>query len=351
MMQRRISQQISVGGVLIGGDSPVVVQSMAKTFTSDVKATVAQIKELEECGCEIVRVAVPDAEAAGALGAIKKNISIPLIADIHFDHRLALAALEAGVDGLRLNPGNIRDREHIKRVVLSARERNVPIRVGVNSGSLPPAPDGGLPIVERMVGAAMQEIRLLEALDFSLVKVSLKAFDVPTTIEAYRAIADKIPYPLHLGITEAGTPQRGSIRSAVGVGTMLYMGLGDTIRISLTGHPREEVVVAYEILKSLALRDRGPTMVSCPTCGRCQVDLVELAQEVERRMATVGRPIKVAVMGCGVNGPGEAKDADIGIVGGKGKGAIFLKGKLLRTVPEEDLIETFMSEVQKLTGQ
>ncbi|MEW6033830.1 MAG: flavodoxin-dependent (E)-4-hydroxy-3-methylbut-2-enyl-diphosphate synthase [Chloroflexota bacterium] len=348
MTGRRVSQPIRVGTVTVGGGAPVVVQSMTKTFTQDVKSTVAQVKELEEHGCEIVRVAVPDEEAAEALSAIKRGISIPLVADIHFDHRLALSALNAGVDGLRLNPGNIRDPEHIARVVQSAKERQVPIRIGVNAGSLPPAKDESLPIVECMVQAAMEQIRLLETMDFNLIKVSLKAFDVPTTIEAYRAIAGLMPYPLHLGITEAGTQWRGSIRSAVGIGTLLYMGIGDTIRASLTGHPREEVMVCWEILKSLNLRDRGPTMVSCPTCGRCHMDIASLAQAVERRMAVIGRPLKVAVMGCGVNGPGEVKDADIGIIGGKGKGAIFVKGKRVRTVAEKDMLEAFMTEVERL---
>ena len=348
MTQRRISVPIRVGGVTVGGGAPVVVQSMTKTFTSDVASTVAQIKELEEHGCEIVRSAVPDQEAADALSLIKRQISIPLIADIHFDHRLALAALKAGADGLRLNPGNISDPEHVAEVVRAAKERQVPIRVGVNSGSLPKTEDKSLSVVDRMVQAAMGQIKLLEDLDFNLIKVSLKAFDVPTTIEAYKAIAGMMPYPLHLGITEAGTPQRGSVRSAVGIGAMLYLGLGDTIRVSLTGHPREEVAVAYEILKSLNLRARGPTMVSCPTCGRCQVDLVGLAQTVEQRMATVGRPLKVAVMGCVVNGPGEAREADLGIACGKGKGAIFRKGELICTVDEADIIETFMAEVDKL---
>ncbi len=348
MMQRRISQAVSVGGVRVGGGAPISVQSMTKTFTADVKATVAQIKELEYSGCEIIRVAVPDAGAADALAAIKKSISIPLVADIHFDHRLALAAIRAGVDGLRLNPGNIGDPDHVKRVVQAAKEREIPIRIGVNGGSLPKTEGKAQSIVDRMVSAAMGHIRLLEDLDFNLIKVSLKAFDVPTTIEAYQAIAGIMPYPLHLGITEAGTPKRGSIRSAAGIGTMLYLGLGDTIRVSLTGDPVEEVITGYEILKSLNLRDRGVTMVSCPTCGRCETNLVGLAQEVERRMATIDMPIKVAVMGCVVNGPGEAMQADLGIACGKGRGAIFRKGELLCTVDEKDLVNTLMAEVEKL---
>lgn len=347
-MTRRVSQAIKIGDVTIGGGAPIVVQSMTKTDTADVRATVAQIKELEEYGCEIIRVAVPHAEAAEALPRIKKGISIPLVADIHFDHRLALSAIAGGVDGLRLNPGNITDPGHIKKVVAAARERRIPIRIGVNAGSLPKSEDRSLPTVERMVRAAMNEIRILEDMDFNLIKVSLKAFDVPTTIEAYKAIAGLIPYPLHLGITESGTPRTGSIRSAAGIGAMLYLGLGDTIRVSLTGHPREEVMAGYEILKSLNLRERGPIMVSCPTCGRCQVNLVGLAQSVEQRLAVVEKPLKVAVMGCVVNGPGEARDADLGIACGKGKGAIFRRGELLCTVDEDKILDTLMAEVEKL---
>lgn len=348
MIGRRKSCTIRIGNVDVGSDAPISVQSMTKTFTADVKATVDQIKELEEYGCEIIRVAVPDAEAADALAAIKRSISMPLIADIHFDHRLALTAIKGGVDALRLNPGNIGDPEHIRKVVRAAKERQIPIRIGVNGGSLPKTEDTTLSVVDRMVSAAMGHIKLLEDLDFNLIKVSLKAFDVPTTIEAYSAIAKVIPYPLHLGITESGTPKRGSIRSAVGIGAMLYLGLGDTIRVSLTGHPREEVIAGFEILKSLNLREHGPTMVSCPTCGRCRVNLVELAQTVEQRMSTIETPIKVAVMGCIVNGPGEAKEADLGIACGQGRGAIFRKGELLCTVDEKDLLDTFMAEVEKM---
>ncbi|MBI2957946.1 MAG: flavodoxin-dependent (E)-4-hydroxy-3-methylbut-2-enyl-diphosphate synthase [Chloroflexi bacterium] len=348
MTERRVSRAIRIGDVTVGGGVPVVVQSMAKTHTADVRATVEQVKRLEACGCEIIRVAVPDSEAAGCLSAIKKGISIPLVADIHFDHRLALAAIKGGVDGLRLNPGNISDPAHVAKVVRAAKERQVPIRVGVNGGSLPKTDDESLSVVTRMVQAAMGQIKLLEDMDFDLIKVSLKAFDVPTTVEAYKTIAGIMPYPLHLGITESGTPGCGSIRSAVGIGAMLYLGLGDTIRVSLTGDPTEEVAAAYEILKSLNLRVRGPTMVSCPTCGRTEVDLISLAQAVEKRMAAVSRPIKVAVMGCVVNGPGEAKDADLGIACGRGRGAIFRKGELICTVDEKDLVDTLMAEVDKL---
>jgi len=325
-----------------------VVQSMTNTDTRDVRATVDQIKELEDCDCELVRVAVPDAEAARALSAIKKGISIPLIADIHFDYRLALMALEAGADGLRLNPGNIGEPEKIKAVALAARERSVPIRIGLNAGSLPKTASPELSVAQRMVDAALEQIRLLESLDFDLIKVSLKAFDVPTTVEAYRSIAGKIPYPLHLGITEAGTPRKGVIRSAVGIGTLLYLGIGDTIRVSLTAHPREEVIAGYEILKSLDLRQHGPILVSCPSCGRADVDIVKLAEEVEERLVKITRPIKVAVMGCEVNGPGEARDADVGIACGKGRAVLFKKGKKVGVVEEKDFLTALMREVEGL---
>jgi len=321
---------------------------MAKTDTRDARATIDQIKGLEECGCQLVRVAVPDREAAAALPAIRKGIAIPLIADIHFDHRLALLALEAGVDGLRINPGNIRDPEHIARIVRAAREREVPIRVGVNAGSLPPSKSTVKTVTERMVDAAMEEIELLERLDFDLIKVALKAFDVPITIAANRAIATRMPYPIHLGITEAGTPRKGVIRSAVGIGILLHEGIGDTLRVSLSGDPREEVVAGYEILKSLDLSRRGPVLVSCPSCGRTEVDLVALAIAVEERLATMEKPIKVAVMGCVVNGPGEARDADVGIACGRGRGIIFRKGEQVRTVEEADFLQALMAEIERL---
>jgi len=345
MMRRRMSRPISIGDVTVGGGAPVVVQSMAKTDTRDARATTDQIKRLEECGCQLVRVAVPDREAALALPAIKGGIAIPLIADIHFDHRLALLALEAGVDGLRLNPGNIGDPEHIKKVVHAAKERKIPIRIGVNAGSLPRAQGAEKPVVERMVDAAMGHIRLLEDLDFELIKVSLKAFDVPTTIEANRAMAERTPYPLHLGVTEAGPPRAGAIRSAVGIGILLHEGIGDTIRVSLSGDPRQEVTAGYEILKSLDLSQRGPTLISCPTCGRTEVDLIGLATAVEERLAKLEKPIKVAVMGCVVNGPGEAKEADVGIACGRGRGIIFRRGEQIRTVEEADFLEALMAEV------
>jgi len=345
---RRISKQIQIGGVKIGGGAPVVVQSMTNTDTRDVKSTIRQIKQMERYGCEIIRVAVPDMQAASALNDIKKGIKIPLIADIHFDYRLALAALEAGVDGFRLNPGNIGDREQIKKVVLAAKERAVPIRIGLNAGSLPKQAGADKPVAQRMVNAALEQVRLLESLDFDLIKVSLKAFDVPTTIAAYRAISVKIPYPLHIGITEAGTPRTGIIRSSVGIGTLLYLGIGDTIRVSLTAPPKEEVTAAWEILKSLNLRQHGPVLVSCPTCGRTEVDLVKLALQVEKELQKIKKPIKVAVMGCVVNGPGEAADADVGIACGKGKGILFRNGKRIGVAQEEDFLKVLMAEIKKL---
>ena len=324
-----------------------MVQSMTKTDTHDVRSTVAQIRELTAYGCELVRVAVPDAEAAQALPAIKRAITIPLIADIHFDYRLALMAISAGVNGLRLNPGNIGEPEKVTAIVRAAKDRNVPIRIGVNAGSLPKTTHPELSVAQQMVAAAMKQIRLLESLDFDLIKVSLKAFDVPTTIAAYREIAQKMPYPLHIGITEAGTPRTGIIRSAVGIGNLLYMGIGDTIRVSLTAHPREEVIAAYEILKSLNLRQRGPILVSCPSCSRAEVDIIKLAEAVEAELAKIDKPIRVAVMGCVVNGPGEAKDADVGIACGKGKAILFKKGKKLGVIEEKDFITVLMREVER----
>lgn len=348
MMPRRISKPIQIGGVTVGGNAPIVVQSMTKTDTRDVMSTVSQVRELEEYGCELVRVAVPDAEAAEAISAIKKGVSLPVIADIHFDYRLALAALAAGADGLRRNPGNIGEPDKVKAVVNAAREREVPIRIGVNAGSLPKTTKPGLSVAQRMTEAALEQIKLLESLDFGLIKVSIKAFDVPTTIEAYQDIAPKIPYPLHIGVTETGLPRKGVIRSAVVIGTLLYLGIGDTIRVSLTAHPREDVIAAYEILKSLNLRQYGPVLVSCPSCGRAEVDIVKLTESVEEELVKIGKPIKVAVMGCVVNGPGEARDADVGIACGKGKAVLFKKGKEIGVVEEKDFLSALMAEVESL---
>jgi len=347
MNPRRVSKSIQIGKVTVGGNAPIVVQSMTKTDTRDVMSTIHQIKELEDCGCELVRVAVPDSQAAQAIRAIKRVVSLPIIADIHFDYRLALIALEAGADGLRLNPGNIGEPERVKAVAKAAKERGIPIRIGVNAGSLPKTANPQLTTAQRMVEAALGQIKLLESLDFKLIKVSLKAFDVPTTIEAYEDIAQKIPYPLHIGITEAGTPRTGVIRSTVGISTLLYLGIGDTIRVSLTAHPREEVITGYEILKSLNLRQHGPILVSCPSCGRAEVDIIKLAGEVEERLVKIDKPIKVAVMGCVVNGPGEAKDADIGIACGKGRAVLFKKGKKVKTIKEKDFLTALMAEVER----
>ena len=376
MTNRRVSKPVYVGGVKVGGDAPITVQSMTKTDTRDVSATVKQIKGLEAVGCEIIRCAVPDMEAAKALGEIKRQINIPLVADIHFHYQLALESLNQGVDCLRLNPGNIRDPERVKEVVTAAKEREVPIRIGVNFGSLPPvggigqtrgfsrlfdmvnrlpkageAEEGVYSLVDHMVATALWEITLLEDLDFDLIKISMKAFDVPTTVEAYTRLAKIVPYPLHLGITEAGTVQAGSVRSAVGLGHLLYQGIGDTIRVSLSGDSREEVTAGYDILKSLNLREKGATLVACPSCGRADIDVVKLANQVDRLVKDLDTPIKVAVMGCEVNGPGESKDADIGIAGGNGRAIIFRKGVKTKVVPEAEMLTALMAEIQEITAQ
>uniref|UniRef100_A0A7C1F3E7 4-hydroxy-3-methylbut-2-en-1-yl diphosphate synthase (flavodoxin) n=1 Tax=Ammonifex degensii TaxID=42838 RepID=A0A7C1F3E7_9THEO len=345
---KRVSRPVWVGGVQVGGGAPVVVQSMTNTDTRDVTQTVAQIKELAAWGCELVRVAVPDAEAAAALREIKAASPLPVIADVHFDYRLALAALAAGVDGLRLNPGNIGGEEKVRLIVAEAKSRGVPIRIGVNAGSLERRlleKYGGV-TAAALVESALTHVRLLEDMDFTAIKVSVKAAEVPLVVEAYRRLALAVDYPLHVGVTEAGTLRAGLIRSAVGIGILLAEGIGDTIRVSLTAPPRYEVWAAWEILKSLGLRRRGVELISCPTCGRCEIDLVRIATEVEERLQRVTTPLKVAVMGCVVNGPGEAREADVGIAGGKGVGLLFRKGKPLRTVPEKDLVEELLRELK-----
>jgi (E)-4-hydroxy-3-methylbut-2-enyl-diphosphate synthase len=346
LIKSRESKAITIGGVTVGGGAAVTVQSMTKTDTRDVAATVAQIRQLADAGCEIIRCGVPDAAAAEALREIKRQSPIPVIADIHFDYRLALTAIAAGVDGLRINPGNIGDNDRVKQVVLAAKERQVPIRIGVNGGSLPPEFEPDQPLHQRMVDSAMAQVRLLESLDFDLIKISLKAFDVPETVAAYRLIADLVPYPLHLGMTEAGTARTGVIRSAVGIGTLLAEGIGDTIRVSLSAPPVEEVRAGYEILKSLDLRQRGPVLVSCPSCGRTEVNIVRLAEQVAAALETVTKPIKVAVMGCAVNGPGEAADADVGIACGKGQGILFRRGEKVRVVTEAEFLSALLKEVE-----
>jgi (E)-4-hydroxy-3-methylbut-2-enyl-diphosphate synthase len=350
---RRKSRPLHVGDVEVGGDAPVVVQTMTNTDTADATATIEQIARLADAGAEIVRIAVPDKSAAAAVPEIVKRTPVPLIADIHFDYRLALASIEGGIHGLRLNPGNIRDTEKVKTVVRAAQGRGIPIRIGVNEGSLPPIPalaDGELPPpkTQRMVDAALWEIGILEDLGFEDIKISLKAFDVPTMVTAYREIATKVPYPLHLGVTEAGTPGAGTVRSAIGIGLLLAEGIGDTIRVSLAADPEEELPVCWDILKSLNIRQRGATIVACPTCGRIEVDLIPLANKVEEHFMSIGKPITVAVMGCVVNGPGESRDADIGLAAGKGRGAIFRKGEVVRTVKEEEFFSALLEEGRKL---
>jgi (E)-4-hydroxy-3-methylbut-2-enyl-diphosphate synthase len=352
-IKRKKTRQISIGGVKVGGSAPVAVQSMANTFTQDVEATVAQIKRLEAAGCEIVRVAVPDNEAASAISEIKKRISIPVIADIHFDYRLAIASAEAGADGLRLNPGNIGKTKKIKAVVNCAKELKIPIRIGVNSGSIEKdilkkykgVTAGG------MVESAMRHIELLTNYDFYDIKVSLKASDVLRTVEAYRLFSSKTDFPLHVGITEAGPLCPGIVKSSLGIGMLLAEGTGDTIRVSLTRDPVEEVRVAYEILKALDLRKHGPDIISCPTCGRCRIDLFNIVDQVEKALIYSRLPIKIAIMGCIVNGPGEAKEADIGIAGGDGTGILFKKGKVIKTFPQEQLVDVLLKELKLMEGK
>lgn len=352
-MERRKSRTIAIGQVTIGGENPVAVQSMTNTKTENIPATVDQIHRITDRGCEIIRCAVPTLEAAQALKEIRKQIAIPLVADIHFDYRLALAALESGVDALRLNPGNIGGRDRVEKVVEAARQRQVPIRIGVNAGSLPKdlLEKYGHPTAEALVEAAWRHIHILEEMDYNNIVISLKAHDVPLTLAAYRLMARECDYPLHVGITEAGTIRSGLIKSAVGIGTLLAEGIGDTIRVSLTGDPLAEIDAGFEILKSLGLRQHGPTLVSCPTCGRTCWSLEKVAKEVEARLAEIPEPITVAVMGCVVNGPGEAREADVGIAGGKGEGLLFRKGQILRKVPEARLVEELFEEIQKITDE
>ncbi len=347
-------RKVNVGGVVIGGGAPIVVQSMTNTDTRDVEATVAQINRLHAAGCEIVRVAVPDQAAADALPAIKARISLPLVADIHFSHRLALAAIRAGVDKLRLNPGNITDPEKIGEVVEAAKAAGIPIRVGANSGSLAPEFRGphGEATADGMVESALREVRILEKHGFHDIVISLKATDVPLTIAAYRMIAREVDYPLHIGITEAGTPWEGAIRSAAGLGILLEEGLGDTVRVSLTGDPVEEVHVAYAILRALGLRQHGITYRVCPTCGRTEIDLLSIAEKVQEELKDVSVPLTVALMGCVVNGIGEAKEADVGLVGGAGVGTIYVHGEItMRNIPEDELPDAVIRTVRVLTKE
>lgn len=352
IIPRRKTHQICIGPVKIGGSAPISVQSMTKTDTRDVRKTVHQIRLLEEAGCEIIRVAVVDEEAARAIAEIKKQIRIPLIADIHFHSHLALSAIESGADGLRINPGNIGGRDHLRPLVIAARNRSVPIRIGVNSGSLEKDLlkrfGGATP--EAMVSSALRTTEWMEELGFDLIKISLKASDVLRTVEAYRLFSKKSDYPLHLGVTEAGKGSAAIVKSSIGIGLLLSEGIGDTLRVSLTGTPLEEVRVGYGILRALAIRKRGVEIVSCPTCGRCNVDLAPLVAKVEQGVKKISTPITVAMMGCVVNGPGEAKEADIGIAGGRGVGVLFKKGAVVRKLKEKDFVPVLLREIEEMAG-
>lgn len=348
MIKRRKSKELHIGNVKIGNNNPISVQSMCNTDTRDVKATGRQIKQLADAGCELVRLAVLNKDAAEAIKDLVKVSPVPLIADIHFDYRLAIQCINNGIAALRLNPGNIGKRENIEKVVTLAKQQNIPIRIGVNAGSLEKdLKEKEAPLAEKMVESALRHIMILEDLNFDLIKISLKSSDVLTTVDAYRLMAQKVDYPLHLGITEAGTLKSGLIKSAVGIGTLLSEGIGDTIRVSLTEDPTEEVFAGYEILKSLGLREHGVKFISCPTCGRTQIDLIKLAKQVEERFKNFDKNITIATMGCAVNGPGEASNADFGIAGGINEGYIFKKGEIIARVPENELLDRFEEIVRK----
>ena len=347
-----MTKQIFVGNVPVGGGAAVSIQSMCNPKTSDVPATVEQIHRLEEAGCEIVRVAVPDMAAAKAIGAIKSRIRIPLVADIHFDYKLALECAGQGVDKIRINPGNIGGEDRVKLVADACRERKIPIRIGVNGGSLEKelrVKYGGA-AAEALAESALGHAALLEKFDFDDICISVKCSSVPVTIAAYRLLSQRCPYPLHLGVTEAGTPSMGMIKSAMGIGGLLCLGIGDTLRVTLTADPVEEVYAAKKILRAAGLRKDGPDLIACPTCGRTNIDLIPMAEEVERRLAGYTLPITVAVMGCAVNGPGEAAAADVGIAGGKGEGLVFRKGQIIRKVPQEQLVDALMAEIEKIAS-
>ena len=351
--QRRETTTVSVGKVLIGHGHPIAVQSMTNTDTRDIGKTIKQIKTLSRLGCELIRVAVPDGEAAQAIKGIVEKSPLPVIADIHFDHRLALQAMKAGAAGIRINPGNIGTRPKVIRVIEEARDRGVCIRIGVNAGSLEKdlQGKGEEHLAEAMVTSALRHIELFEQFNFINLKISLKASDVLQTIRAYQGLAPKVPYPFHLGVTEAGTLISGTIKSALGIGLLLYQGIGDTLRVSLTAPPQEEIRVAFELLRNLKLRERGVEIISCPTCGRCRIDLIPLVRQVEKAVRKVTTPLKVAIMGCVVNGPGEAREADIGIAGGKGQGMLFARGRLVRRIKEADLVASLLKEIEKMVQE
>lgn len=350
IQKRKKTRQIQVGTVAVGGDAPISVQSMTNTHTHEISATVSQINRLQSAGCEIVRVAVPDKKAAMAISEIKKEISIPLIADIHFDYRLAMDSLKAGADGLRINPGNIGSIQNVRAVVDCAKDRNVSIRIGVNSGSLEKEllKKFGKVTAEAMVESALRHIDLITSFGFDRIKLSIKASDVARTVDAYRLLSSSTDFPLHVGVTEAGSLYSGIVKSSLGIGTLLADGIGDTIRVSLTRDPAEEVRVAYEILKALGIRRRGPEIISCPTCGRCNIDLFGIVEKVEESLMTCLLPVKIAIMGCVVNGPGEAREADVGIAGGDGIGILFKHGKVVKKFPQEQLVDVLLKEVAAL---
>lgn len=349
-MERRKTTQFQIGTVGVGSQYPVSIQSMTNTDTRDAQATMGQIRQLAEAGCQLVRVAVPDEEAAQALQLICRQSPLPVIADIHFNHRLALLAMDNGISALRINPGNIGSAQKVREVVSKAKALGVPIRIGVNAGSL----EKDLleryqhPTAEALVESALRHVRILEELNFEQIKISLKASDVPLMIAAYRLMAQQVPYPLHLGVTEAGNAKYGTVKSAVGIGALLAEGIGDTIRVSLTGNPLQEIPVAKQILRSLDLYPKGVELISCPTCGRTQIGLEQLVEQVDRLVSRIDKPLKLAVMGCVVNGPGEAREADLGIAGGKGEGLIFRKGQIIKKVPEDQLLAAFQEELDKL---
>lgn len=350
MLPRKKTREVKVGSLTIGGNSPVSVQSMTKTTTADTKSTVKQIKELEAAGCQIIRVAVKDMDDANALKEIKNQIYVPLVADIHFDYRLALKAIESGVDKLRINPGNIGSLDRIKMVVKEAKDRGIPIRIGVNGGSLDKEilQKYGHPSAEALVESAMKHVEILRDLEFEDILISIKSTDVPKTISAYKLLSSKVDYPLHVGITESGIPKTGIIKSAVGIGSLLSQGIGDTIRVSLTGSPVEEVRVGFEILKSLDLYSKGITIVSCPTCGRTSFDLEKVVNEIEEKTRHIEVPLKIAIMGCAVNGPGEAAEADLGLAGGVGEAILFRKGEIIKKVKEADMVEELLKEIESM---
>ena len=346
---RRVARPIQVGDVTVGGGAPIAVQSMTNTLTTDIDATVAQIQRLQDAGADIVRVSVPDPESAAAMPEILAQVSVPIIADIHFSYKMALASLEAGVHGLRLNPGNIGGRDRVERVVKAAAERGISIRIGVNAGSLEKEIEEkyGEPCADAMVESALSHVRILEVLDFQNIKISLKASNIPMTVAAYRKLATRVDYPLHLGITESGSRFGGTIKSSIGLGLLLAEGIGDTIRVSLATDPVEEVRVAYEMLKALELRSRGPVVIACPTCGRLEVDLFKIAGEIERATAHIKMPLSLAVMGCAVNGPGEAREADLGVAAGRGNGMIYREGKAIRRVSEQEIVPALLEEIER----